>query len=72
MRKLSWDIYIIIFYIKVFLVFMVILNFLYVAISYRMKRLTFMQPVHSLRMTCSLMTTVAFIPVTSKHYVRYS
>ena len=41
LQKLSWEVYIIIFYIVVFLVFVIINDFLYVAISYRHKKLSF-------------------------------
>lgn len=41
LKKLSWDVYIIIFYILIFLVFVIIIDFLYVAISYRHKKVSF-------------------------------
>ncbi len=64
LQKLSLDVYIIIFYICIFLVFLVIIDFLYVAISYKHKRFSFMQPIQILRFSSTLLMTILFIPIT--------
>jgi len=64
LQKLSWEVYIIIFYIVVFLVFVIIIDFLYVAISYRHKKLSFTQPIQILKIAFLLIVTVLFIPIT--------
>ena len=66
LERLSWDVYIIIFYICVFLVFVIIIDFLYVAISYRHKKFSFTQPVQILKIACLLIVTVLFIPIVCK------
>lgn len=45
LEQLTWDVYIIIFYIALFLVFLVIMDFLYVSIAARHKKFSFMQPI---------------------------
>eukprot|EP00347_Sterkiella_histriomuscorum_P000937 403373955 len=64
LQKLSWDVYIIIFYIAIFLVFIIIMDFLYVAISFKHKKFSFMQPVQILRIASILIQTILFIPIT--------
>jgi hypothetical protein len=57
-------VYIIIFYIMVFVVFVIIIDFLYVSISYRHKKISFTQPIQLLKIACLLIVTVLFIPIT--------
>jgi hypothetical protein len=45
LERLSWNVYIIIFYVVLFLVFLVLFDFLYVSITFRMKKLSFQQPI---------------------------
>lgn len=56
----------IIFYIAIFLVFVVIIDFLYVSISFKHKKFSFMQPVQLLRIASILIQTILFIPITGK------
>ena len=58
--------YLIIFYICIFLVFVIIIDFLYVAIASKHKKSSFTQPVQILRITCHLIATVLFIPFIGK------
>lgn len=58
--------YVIIFYIAVFLVFVVLLDFFYVAISFRHKKFSFTQPVQILKAACQLIVSILFIPIVSK------
>ena len=71
LKKLSWDVYLIIFYICIFLVFLVIIDFLYVAISYKHRKINFMQPVILLRLALYLSVTILYIPFTGKPTIPY-
>ena len=63
---MTWDVYIIIFYICIFLVFVIIFDFLYVSISFRHKKFSFTQPIQILKIACMLIVTILYIPITSK------
>jgi hypothetical protein len=66
LKSLSWDVYLIIFYICVFLVFLIVIDFIYVAIFFRMRRLNFMQPVHLLKTAFGILVPVLIIPISGK------
>lgn len=63
LKKLKFDIYVIIFYIVIFLVFLVILDFLYVAITFKHKRYSFAQPIQILRIAIILIVSILYIPI---------
>lgn len=69
LQKLSWDVYIIIFYICIFLVFIVIIDFLYVAISFKHKKFSFMQPIQILRIASILISTILYIPISGNSFM---
>jgi len=63
LKKLSWDVYIIIFYVCIFLIFLIVIDFLYVAYSYKHRKLQFMWPIQILRTAFHLISTIFFIPM---------
>lgn len=46
-----------------FLVFLIIIDFLYVSISFRHKKISFTQPIQILKVACQLVVSVLFIPI---------
>ncbi len=66
LEKLSFDVYVIIFYIIIFLIFVAIIDFLYVSITYKHKRYSFMQPIQILRVFSMLIVSILYIPITGK------
>lgn len=67
LEKLTWDVYVIILYICIFLIFLVIIDFLYVSISFKHKRYSFMQPIQLLRVALILITTILYVPINGKN-----
>ena len=63
LEKLSWDVFIIAFYMGIFVVFLIIVDFLYVSYSYKTKKFSFVWPMQILRIACLLLTTILFIPL---------
>lgn len=60
---MSWDVYIIVYYISIFLIFFIIINFIYVAYCYKQRKFPFTWPIPLLKYSCNLIVTVLFIPL---------
>lgn len=69
LEGLKWDIYIIIFYVCLFLVFVILLDFLYISISFKLKKLNFSQPIQLLNTVCGLLVSLLFIPFSCNYLV---
>ena len=44
-EQLSWDAYIIVYYVAIFFIFMVLIDFVYVAYCYKARKFPFLWPV---------------------------
>ena len=44
-KKLTFDIYIIIFYVTIFLIFLIMIDFIYVAYSFKNRKFQFIWPI---------------------------
>ena len=67
LEKVNWNIYIIIVYVCVFLIFFIAVNFIYVAYCYSQRKFPFAWPIPLLRYTCNIIVTILFIPILGKH-----
>jgi hypothetical protein len=63
LEKVSFDVYIIIYYVCIFLIFVVIIDFIYVAYSYNQRKFAFIWPIQLLKLACIIMTTIIYIPL---------
>jgi hypothetical protein len=63
LERVSFDIYIIVYYVCIFLIFFTIINMAYVAYCFRQKKFPFTWPIPLLKYSCNLITTVLFIPI---------
>lgn len=62
-KKVEWEVFLIIFYILVFLLLFVKANTFYVSYSFSKKKYSFMWPVYTLWAFFSLFSTVLFFPI---------
>ena len=67
LEKMSWDVYIIIYYVCIFLLFLIIIDFVYVAYCYKNRKFPFIWPIQILRHSCTLISTIFFIPLMGNH-----
>jgi hypothetical protein len=67
LEYVSWDVYIIVYYISIFLIFFIIINFIYVAYCFKQRKFPFTWPVPLLKVSCNLIVTVLFIPLLGKN-----
>jgi len=61
--KLTWYSYLAVFYFFILIVFLVIIDIIYIGYSFSVKRFAVMWPLYVLRSTCSLFVTVLFMPL---------
>jgi hypothetical protein len=54
---------VIIFYATIFLIFLIVIAFIYVSYSYKIRKFTFTWPIQVLRVAFLLITTILFIPI---------
>ena len=64
---MTWDIYVILFYVSIVLIFFIIINFIYVAYSFRQRKFPFTWPIPLLKYACNLLVTILFIPLLGNH-----
>ena len=63
LQMITGEVYVVGFYVCVFIVFLLIIDFLYVSHNYKMKRFSYNWPCQVLSVFCNLLITVMFIPV---------
>lgn len=66
LEQVSWDVYVIVYYIAIFLLFFILINFIYVAYCFRQRRFPFTWPIPLLKHSCNLIVTILFIPLLGK------
>ena len=59
----SLDIYIIVYYVTIFFLFFIIINFIYVAYCFRQRKFPFTWPIPLLIYSCNLLVTFLYIPI---------
>ena len=45
LERVSWDVYIIIYYVSIFLLFLILIDFIYVAYCYKQRKFPFLWPI---------------------------
>jgi len=63
MISIGLTLYLVIYYVCIFLVFLIIIDIVYVSYSFSKKRFLFMWPLTILRYVCSLIITFLFMPL---------
>ena len=59
----SLDIYIIVYYVTIFFLFFIIINFIYVAYCFKQRKFPFTWPIPLLIYSCNLLVSFLFIPI---------
>lgn len=58
----SWNVFLTIFYVALFIILFIKLNIIYVGYSFSKKKYSFMWPVYTLKVIFGLLTTILFYP----------
>lgn len=69
LKHLTWDTYIVVFYASVFLVFVVLIDLVYLALSAKLKKPLYNQPISLFRTAMKLLVPILIIPLSGKQFL---